>query len=535
MQEENIFQGIDPGSRGSFFSGWYHWLTSFSHRQAVAPAYITYDQTQINQIFIDYLVTRGMPRARLQILVDGLCYGHSIVVAEMHRQGYLTWWLRLLRALVDHREQLKDEAYLEQPALDWLPEEPPKRLQTHGQLLERALNYVVFSHACPKVMSVLGVAMDAENYCQDAYIVPSRRLEHVIYHEVDTPMGAKTIRHGASITGNFDVAALSKLINAVDVKGNVCIVSSYDHACALLYEESTKCFGFFDPNYACGRPKWFADKHGLACEIIRCLGSAISIVLAADSSNQRLARQYIYSLRSPIYCLSRLEGEALPIILRDARPSTIKLMFNNASRLPAFTETLAFTLTRRFEDGAPYFHWVLKNYATFFEWLFITKHALFDYKSWLPCWLTLEDANDVNGWLALATSNIKVAEWVLQQWQALRLPPIQLAELSVATDRSGRCVLSHAMHFEPAFLNALLLFFKDDYGCYGKVASYLQKNIRLTSSGRAPFHTLPWLSRVHVRYFLGPPEPSHFFSAASSRQAAKETMEDVVMVVGRYG
>lgn len=269
------------------------------------------NQKNINSALVHYLSTKMEPTEISAAINEGLCFGHSVSLSEMFRQKHLEWWLKILTGIVKSYEHLTNQNFLQQKATDWIGETK----YTHEQLIERVINYVVFGQSSSKILTLLGMS-DAK-ISHTAYLKSVDKYQAYLKFESSSEGNIYRITNDAVIAGYFNAKQLSCLLAPKDIQDNITVICSLKHACAILYDTTSQKFGFYDPNYSSGYPKWFDHKDELADEIIRRLGNAISLFTSSNNTEQNLAEQYEYEIKSPQYCLQRLQGKGLDIMHRD--------------------------------------------------------------------------------------------------------------------------------------------------------------------------------------------------------------------------
>ncbi len=98
----------------------------------------------------------------------GTCYGSSIVLTEMYNHGKGEWWTTLRKKIIDAGNKITDPAFLqEKSSKDWNLPDTESSDQSHEQLIERLINYVLFPQGdIPKGE----IPLDDDRYSQSTYL-----------------------------------------------------------------------------------------------------------------------------------------------------------------------------------------------------------------------------------------------------------------------------------------------------------------------------------------------------------------------------
>jgi len=284
----------------------------------------------------------------ISALKSGHCHGFSICHAAMDLEGKQEWWENLQPKMMEwdgSEEALAQEVNLPgstQP-------------QTLGQLIERALNYIVYYQGAYKIGF-------KEKNTQKLLLQPAPRENKNISHFELLTADHKivTIKNRAVAAGNFDQNDLLNLLDETQIKDNICIIASTSapgtngHAIRIGYNNQS--WIVYDPNYDHSNPdtihKIFSDKKAVVLEIIDCLVSDISAtsIEIATTRDQIIAFPYFDEmLKNKVDFLNRFGMRALVT----HAPEAACQLFERASEQnePALLKKIIQTLKDNYPSG----------------------------------------------------------------------------------------------------------------------------------------------------------------------------------------
>lgn len=216
----------------------------------------------------------------ISALKSGHCHGFSICHAVMDLEGKQEWWENSYPKMMEwdgSEEALAQEVNLPgstQP-------------QTLGQLIERALNYIVYYQGTYKIWF-------REKNTQQLLLQPAPSENKSISHFELLTADHKivTIKNRATAAGYFDQNDLLNLLDETQIKGNICLISSTSlfpnvDGHTIRIGHNGQSWIVYDPEYDHSNPdtlhKTFSDKKTAVLEIIERLRgdlNAISIEIA---------------------------------------------------------------------------------------------------------------------------------------------------------------------------------------------------------------------------------------------------------------
>ncbi len=290
-----------------------------------------YSQTALFQALKRYVLLQGMSEETCRYFKANFCSGLSIVFSSFFNLNKRLWWTQLLKAIIKNQAFFSTAGYLEQSADDWnlaQVEQP----QTHRQLIERVINYVLFSHATPcRLPPSMQMELSGETYHQQQYLKAKppltqrekrifskkaqREYESQIRHEYLNNNGIQTIVASDSISGTFDAPLLMKLIHIDDIKDNVMKVSSAEHTCALIFHKRKNLFGFYDPDSSLGDAQWFDNKAALVSHIFESLEThALVLYCASTKPAPFMFHSFKQAMKQPETIRTLCANQAMPFI-----------------------------------------------------------------------------------------------------------------------------------------------------------------------------------------------------------------------------
>lgn len=303
-----------------------------------------YSQKELIKSFQHYLKSQNADIETRQAFSGGLCSGLSMVFSTFHNQDKRQWWTTLLKQIIQHQHLFFDEHYLNSIATDWhLPDE--KAEQTHRQLIERAINYVLFTHASFSYMPphfktnlINKNTFNQETYFQRktfTYRNKKKYYDTNISHEFLTNKGRRMITYSEKIAGYFNPTLLSGSIEIKDIKANIVKISNHTHTCALIYDSQSHHFGFYDPNLESGEALWFVSKNALAEHIIQSLGPELIIAGATTNATiTPLFYNFKTAIRKGATLTSLIPDESLAFVFFQT-PEVTQPFLNKLKNTPA--------------------------------------------------------------------------------------------------------------------------------------------------------------------------------------------------------
>lgn len=279
-----------------------------------------YSQSKLFDAFKEYMTIQGQDSETLSYFTGRFCSGLSMAFSTFHIQNKRQWWTTLLKQIIDHKHLYSTPNYLDELATDWqLPN--ARAPQSHRQLIERAINYILFSNASIKVLPPkmrMNLTYDSLNQVSYFSTKKQTSFESNLNHEyVTTKGGIKTIKNSQTIAGYFNHNLLVRTLNidTKDIAENIIKISTPSHSCSLIFDKEAKKFGFYDPNDISGDAKWFSDKDSVSEYIINHLGNKLIIAWASASNHTPCIFSSFYkAIKNKDYAAILMSNKALPLI-----------------------------------------------------------------------------------------------------------------------------------------------------------------------------------------------------------------------------
>ena len=342
-----------------------------------------YSQESLFRALRRYVSLQGMDEKTCNYFKENFCTGLSIVFSTFFNLKKRLWWTQLLKAIINNQALFSTEGYLEQSADDWnlVQVEQP---QTHRELIERVINYVLFSHATPCTLAPsMRMELSGETYHQQLYLKAQppltlrerktlskreqREYESQIRHEYLSNNGIETIVASDTISGNFDAPLLMKALDVNDIKDNIMKVSSAEHTCALIFNKHKKLFGFYDPDSPLGDAQWFDNKETLVDHIFESLETHELVIYCASTKPAPLMfHSFKQAMKQPKTIKTLSDKQAMPFVFAQT-PSFAMSLFEALRQQKDFYKTLVTDTIHRYAieepiEGFP--DYVLENIMT---------------------------------------------------------------------------------------------------------------------------------------------------------------------------
>src|SRR5579883_1070633 len=163
----------------------------------------------------------------------------------------------------------------------------------------------------------------------------------------------KSVQKHIKISGDFETT-LSSVLDEKTIEGNICLVHAKNHTGHLKYDEGE--WEFYDPNMG---ERFRGDKKKIATDIMRQLGTSISIEVASFNPEQELKfPAYDTILENSPESLLAHRGLHF---LRVVSPELLENLFQKAQDSPPLRKAIAEALVRVDKDNVSGLASILKN------------------------------------------------------------------------------------------------------------------------------------------------------------------------------
>lgn len=274
------------------------------NRPSAKPA-IKHFQLELTKAFKTYMQQQGIDPKTTNLFKQEHCFGLSVCFGTFFLEKKHKWWTSLLQAIVSSRTRFTKAGYLDEIAHDWhLPQQD--KPQTHRQLIERAINYVIFSHAASILLpEALKLSIEPSTYQQNTYLSTPEMLEKQRFYDKDFFLHehiSKTgelihIQSSETISAHFSKDLLCKTIEICDFENSISIFRTNTHCCTLVYNKRHKQYGFYDPAAKKASAYWFKKKEELVDKIFE-LNKATAISLCLTHASMEPNRQFFESFKA---------------------------------------------------------------------------------------------------------------------------------------------------------------------------------------------------------------------------------------------
>lgn len=299
-------------------------------------------QLELTKAFKIYMQQLGVDPNTSNLFKRQHCFGLVVCFSTFYLEKKHQWWTSLLQAIIKSQSHFTKPGYLDEMAHDWhLPQQA--QIQTHRQLIDRAINYVIFSHADPITLPNTLRSPDLQTLPEvyslpsksDPYIAPYHFDQHIylsdpntlkeresndkkpFQHEYLSQTGELTkIQSSETVWANFSKDLLSKTIECGDLENSISLLNYGHHVCALVYDSQRKQFGFYDPFEEQAEAFWFENKENF---IDKIFDSSSSLSLKLTHSSPQAGRVFFQNfnalLDEPESFNALYPIKALPIII----------------------------------------------------------------------------------------------------------------------------------------------------------------------------------------------------------------------------